>query len=128
MRKRLRELRAPVWSTKTHMWRRVLERDLTERGHLEEEALLDRRRDLESAVDPTVPQTLKGLDAPTEAERTAHEITPHQHRGVKLDVGTWHRSTSRQTHIVGTRREVHHCHGFSSEKGPSRSGESMTFW
>ena len=61
---------------KTQMWRRVLEREVIERRHLEEEALLDgRRRDLESAIDPTVPKTLKGPDAPTESERTAHEIT-----------------------------------------------------
>ena len=38
--------------------------------------LLDRRRrDLENAIDRTVPRTLKGPDAPTEFERTAHEIT-----------------------------------------------------
>ena len=75
-RMRLRELRAPVWGTKVQKWRRVLERKAIERRHLNEDALLDRRRrDLESAVDPTVPKTLKGLDAPTESERTAHEIT-----------------------------------------------------
>ena len=34
-----------------------------------------RRRDLKNAIDPTVPRTLKGPDAPTESERTAHEIT-----------------------------------------------------
>ena len=58
------------------MWRRVLEREVIERWHLEEEALLDRRRrDLESTIDPNVPKTLKGPDVPTESERTAHEVT-----------------------------------------------------
>ena len=53
-------------------WRQVIER-----RHLEEEALLDRRRrDLDGAIGPTVPKTLKGPDAPTESERTAYEI-PH---------------------------------------------------
>ena len=75
MRKRLRELRAPVWGTKTQIWRRLLEREAIERRHLEDQTLLDRRRDLENAIDPTVPRTLKGPDAPTESERTAHEIT-----------------------------------------------------
>ena len=52
MRKRLRELRTPVWGTKAQMWRRVLEREVIERWHLEEDALLDRRRrDLESTID-----------------------------------------------------------------------------
>ena len=61
MRKRLRELRTPVWGTKTQMWRRVLEREVIERRHLDEEALLDSRRlDLESTIDPSVPKTLKG--------------------------------------------------------------------
>ena len=61
MRKRLRELRKLVWGKKTQMWRRELEREVIERRHLEEEALLDRRRlDLESTIDPTVPKTLKG--------------------------------------------------------------------
>ena len=61
MRKRLRELRTPVWGTKTQMWRRVLKREVIERRHLEEEALLDRRRrDLDSTNDPTVPKTLEG--------------------------------------------------------------------
>ena len=41
MRKRLRELRAPVSGTTAEMWRRVLEREATERRHLDEEALLD---------------------------------------------------------------------------------------
>ena len=31
----------------------------------EEEALLDRRHDLESAIDPSVPKSMKGPDAPT---------------------------------------------------------------
>ena len=57
MRKRLRELRAPVCGTKAQMWRRVLEREAIERRHLDEEALMDRRRrDLES--DPTHQQNL----------------------------------------------------------------------
>ena len=34
-----------------------------------------RRRDLESAVDPTVPKIMKGPGAPTASERTAHENT-----------------------------------------------------
>ena len=75
MRKRLRELRAPVWVTKTQMWRRLLEREAIERRHLEDQTLLDRRRDLENAIDPTVPRTLNGRDARTESERTSHEIT-----------------------------------------------------
>ena len=76
MRTRLRELRAPVWGTETQMCRCVLEREVIERQHVEEEALLDRRRrDLESAIDPTVPNTLKGPDASAESERTAHQIT-----------------------------------------------------
>ena len=76
MRMRSRELRAPVWGTEAQMWRRVLEREAIKRRHQDEEALLDRRRrDLENAIDPTVPRTLKGADAPTESERTAHEIT-----------------------------------------------------
>ena len=76
IRTRLRELRAPVWGTKTKMWSRVLEREATERRHLDEQALLDRRRrDLERAIDPTEPKTMKGPDVPTESERTAHEIT-----------------------------------------------------
>ena len=42
MRTRLRVLRAQVWvHENTHMWRRALEREVTERRHLEEEALLD---------------------------------------------------------------------------------------
>ena len=58
------------------MWRRVLQKEMIERRHLDEEALLDRRRRvLESATGPTVPKTLRGPDAPTESERTAHEIT-----------------------------------------------------
>ena len=58
------------------MRRRVLERAAIERRHLEEAALLDgRRRDLESAIDPTVPKTMKGPDAPTESERIARELT-----------------------------------------------------
>ena len=57
------------------MWRRLLEREAIERRHLEDQMLLDRRRDLENAIDPTVPRTLKGPDARTESERTAHEIT-----------------------------------------------------
>ena len=78
MRKRLRELRAPVWSTKAQLWRLVLERETIERRHFDEEALLDRRRrDMQSAIDPTVPKTMKGPDAPTESERRAHEIAPH---------------------------------------------------
>ena len=57
-RKRLREIRAPVWGTTAQMWRRVLEREAIERRHMNEEALLDRRRrDLESAIDKTVPKT-----------------------------------------------------------------------
>ena len=75
MRKRLRELRAPVWGTKRQMWRRLLEREEIELRHLDDQALPDRRRDLENAIDPTVPRTLKRPDAPTESERTAHEIT-----------------------------------------------------
>ena len=59
MRKRLRELRAPVWGTKTQIWRRLLEREVIERPHLDDQTLLDRRRDLENAIDPTVPRTLK---------------------------------------------------------------------
>ena len=52
------------------------ETEVIERRHLDKEALLDRRRrDLQSAIDPTVPKTLNGPDAPTESERTAHEIT-----------------------------------------------------
>ena len=77
-RTRLGELRAPVWGR--HME--------------EEEALLDRRRrDLESAIDPTVPKTMKGPDAPTESERTAHEITHLPASTVVRDLhsGTWHR-------------------------------------
>ena len=69
-----RELRAPVWGTKTQMWRRLLEREAIERRYLDDQALPDRRRDLENAIDPTVPRTLKGRDARTESERTAHEI------------------------------------------------------
>ena len=62
--------------TETQMWRRALEREVIERRHLEEEALLDRRRrDLESAMGPTIPKTMKGPDAPTESERAAREIT-----------------------------------------------------
>ena len=58
---------------KAQMSRRVLEREVVERWHLEEEALLDRRRrDLEGTIDPTMPKTLKGLDVPTESECTAH--------------------------------------------------------
>ena len=34
--KRSRELRTPVWGTTAQMWRRVLERELIERRHLEE--------------------------------------------------------------------------------------------
>ena len=78
MRKRLRVSRAPAWGTKRRSGRGVLEREkeVIERRHLDKEALLDRRRrDLQSAIDPTVPKTLKGPDAPTESERTAHEIT-----------------------------------------------------
>ena len=84
MRMRLRELRAPVWSTKAQVWRRALEREAVERRHMDEEALRDRRRrDVESAIDPTVPKTLKRPDAPTESERSAHEIThlPPDHVG-----------------------------------------------
>ena len=76
MRKRLREVRAPLLGTKTQMWRRLLEREAMERRHLDDQALLDRRRYQENEIDPTVPRTLKGPDAPTESERTAHEITP----------------------------------------------------
>ena len=58
------------------MWRRLLEREPIERRHLEDQVWLDRRRrDLENAIDPTVPRTLKGPDAPTESKRTAREIT-----------------------------------------------------
>ena len=65
-----------MWSTKTQIWRRLLEREVIERPHLEDQTLLDRRqRDLENAIDPIVPRNLKGPDAPTESERTAHEIT-----------------------------------------------------
>ena len=57
------------------MWRLLLEREPIERRHLEDQVLLDRRRrDLENAIDPTVPRTLKGPDATTESERTAREI------------------------------------------------------
>ena len=42
---------------------------------LDEKASLDRRRDLESAIDPTVPKTLKRPDAPTESDPADHEIT-----------------------------------------------------
>ena len=46
---------------KAQMWRRALEREAIERRHVDEQALLDRRRrDLESATDPTVPKELKG--------------------------------------------------------------------
>ena len=45
----------------TQMRRREWEREVTERRHLEEEALLDRRRrDLESAIDATVPKDHDG--------------------------------------------------------------------
>ena len=44
MRKRLRELQQTVWGTNAHMRRRVLEREAIERGHLDEQTLLDRRR------------------------------------------------------------------------------------
>ena len=37
MRKRLRELRAPVLGTKTQMWRSLLEREAMERRHLDDE-------------------------------------------------------------------------------------------
>ena len=64
-----------MWGTKIQMWRRLLEREAIERRHLEDQALLDRRRrDLENAIDPIAPGTMKGPDAPTESERTPHEI------------------------------------------------------
>ena len=85
----MRGLRSPMWSTKTQMCHCVLEREVietstklsnvdkvVERRHLEEEALLDRRRlDLESATVPIVPKTMNRPDAPIESDRTAHEIT-----------------------------------------------------
>ena len=77
-------LQAPARGTEAQMWRRGHEREAIERRHLDEEALLDRRRRvLESAINPTVPKTLKGPDAPTESERTAREIAHLQHRDVK---------------------------------------------
>ena len=94
MRKRLRELRAPVWGT-THLGLRVFEREVIERRHLDEEALVDRRRDLESAIDPAVPKTLKGPDAPTESERAAPELTHPQQR-VKLACWNVTRGSSLQ--------------------------------
>ena len=64
-----------MWCTKTQMWRRVLGREAIERRHLDEQSLLDRRRrDLESAIETTVPKTLTGPKR-TESERIAHELT-----------------------------------------------------
>ena len=53
---------------------------MIERHNLDDQELLDRRRrDLENAIDPTVPKTLRGPGAPTESERTAHEIKAMAH-------------------------------------------------
>ena len=59
-----------MWSTATQMWHCVLEREVIERRQLEEEALLDRRRDCNRPK-----RTKKGPGPPSESERTAHRIT-----------------------------------------------------
>ena len=72
----LRVFRVPVCRTKTQIWRRVLEREAIERRHLEEGALLDRRRrDLESAIDPTVPKTMQGPDSTCTTSATGTSMT-----------------------------------------------------
>ena len=65
--------------SETGSCREGMRTDLIGRRHADEEVMLDRRqrRDLESAIDPTVPKSLKGPDAPTESERTADEISSH---------------------------------------------------
>ena len=78
---------------------------MIERRHSEEEeALLDRRRHLESAMDPTVPKTMKGPDAPTDFERAAHEISHLPPPW--CDIGTWHRITSRRTPLERDARPI----------------------
>ena len=56
----------PVWSTKTQMWRRVL-------GWTDDDAIWRVQLTLHRTEDHE--GTMKGPDAPTEFERTAHEIT-----------------------------------------------------
>ena len=135
MRKRLRDLRTLV-CTKGQMWRRVLEREVIERRHLEEEALLDRRRgDLESTIDPTVPETLKGLDVPTESERTAHESTrpPPASRCETCTLGRGIDAPHVRLTPLGLDERHIIAVDFGVRRGPSRRwGESMTmcrhFW
>ena len=103
------------------MSRRVLESEVVERRHLDEEALLDRRRrDLESAIDPTVPKPLKGLDAATESERPAHEIThlPPAPWCVTCISGRGIEAPHVSLTPLETRREARHCYGLHSARSP----------
>ena len=74
IRKRLRELRAPVWGT--NVAPSSGERDVIERQHLEDQALRNRRRrDLRNAIVPNVARTFKGPDAPTESEDSRNDTS-----------------------------------------------------
>ena len=83
-------------------------------------------------VIPTVPRTLKGPDAPTESERTAHEIThlpptPKWSTTCVLGRGM---ETPHVRHTTSERDERPFIAiEIRSEKAPSRGGEeSMTIW
>ena len=77
MKRRLKELRAPVWGTKAQLWERLQEREAeleyhrsVERSKAEREEALN--LDPEQARQPMV---LEGPDVPSAVERELHELT-----------------------------------------------------
>ena len=123
------------------------EREVTERRHLQEEALLDRRRrDLESAIDATVPKTMMGPDAPTReacdreytqdvvslAEAVLLNILAPEHRG--LSSGKTHRKGDTAWSKGKFARQVkieHRAHGWDKERrdgcgNKSKAGTNKT--
>ena len=91
----------------TQMRRREWEREVTERRHLDrKKPLLDRRRrDLESAIDATVPKTMMGPDAPTRAacdREYTQEVVPLEEAVLLNILAPEHRGlSSGKTHRKG---------------------------
>eukprot|EP00971_Amphidinium_carterae_P107602 2130881-Amphidinium_carterae.1 len=76
LRKRLKELSAPIYGTKETLWKRLMEAEArAEAKRKEEEYLAQRSKELESAGEPKPGMVLPGPDAPSELERAQHELT-----------------------------------------------------
>ena len=103
----------------------VCYREPIERRHLEDQALLGRRRrDLENNGPAHTNLTSKGPDAPRESERIAHSIT-------HLPPAPWCETCvlgrgieTPDARLTPPELDEHHCYGFRSEKGPGRGWRS----